>query len=98
MGTHITKGKLLEFDALGVGMVLSVQSSREPVATSQDMSNGRPFLLKASYVVEVLVTDSIHVINVSVHWYHPDGAPQGWWSPRILSRSPAPNWHAVNWL
>jgi hypothetical protein len=99
MGTHITKGILLDLDSLGVGVIIDIKSSREPVLQNQlHHPDQNPFLLKASYVLDVLVEEKLHSINLSVHWYHPAGSPQGWWSHEILSRSPTPSWHAVKWL
>lgn len=99
MGIHVTKGKLLDLDSLGVGVIIDIKSSREPVVQSQThQKSQKPFLLKASYVLDVLVEEKLHSINLSVHWYHPAGSPQGWWSPEILNRSPTPSWHAVTWL
>ena len=99
MKLHVATGKLLDFDGLGVGMVLEIKNSREPVLTEtqKQRESHRPFLLKASYVLDVLIEDHVHTVSISVHWYHPGGAPQGWWctNSRELSRS---DWHSIKWL
>ena len=99
MGDHVKKGKLYEFVDLGVGMVLEICASREPVLDTQVITD-RKFLCKSSYVVDVLVGDKTHQINFSVHWYHPDGDPQGWWSwpDDIKNKHGKHGWYGVNWL
>ena len=96
---HVKKGRLYEFVDLGIGMVLEIRSSREPVLGSQ-LHPEREFLCKSSYVVEVLVAENVHLINFSVHWYHPEGAPQGWWSFVDTDKRPGSKngWYGVNWL
>ena len=99
MSDYVKKGILYEFEELGCGMVLEILSSREPVLGNQLITE-REFLCKAAYVVDALVGDDVCRLNVSVHWYHPDGAPTGWWSwedpqSRVVGKS---GWHSVNWL
>ena len=98
MSDHVKKGMLLEFVDLGVGMILEIRASREPVIDEAWVNPER--LCKASYVIDVLVGDQTLELNISVHWYHPDGAPQGWWafpddSQRFKRRY---GWYGVNWL
>ena len=98
MSDHVKKGMLIEFVDLGVGMILEIAASREPV-----FGEDRPkheFLCKGSYVVHVLIGDETHEVNLSVHWYPPEGDPQGWWSysldhPKHREKS---GWYGVNWL
>ena len=98
MGIHVREGTLLELVDLGVGMVLQICASREPVFDEAWVKPER--LCKGSYVVDVLVGDQTFQINLSVHWYHPDGDPQGWWSwpdddPMHAAKH---GWYGVNWL
>ena len=99
MGDHVKKGMLLEFVDLGVGVILEIRASREPVLGNQLVTD-REFLCKGSYVIDVLVGDQTHEINLSVHWYHPDGEPQGWWAyPDDRQRfKRSYGWYGVNWL
>jgi len=96
---HVKKGKLYEFVDLGVGMVLEIRSSREPVLDDKWIPD-REFLCKGSYVVDVLIGEAVWTLNFSVHWYHPDGAPQGWWSYLDDQgvRTSRIGWYGVNWL
>lgn len=98
MGDHVKKGMLLEFVDLGVGMVLEIQVAREPKLVDGWVQPER--LCKGSYLIDVLVGDQTHEVNLSVHWYHPDGAPQGWWAfPDDVQNDKRLNgWHGVNWL
>ena len=98
MSDHVKKGMLLEFVDLGVGVILEIRAAREPVFG--DDRRKHKFLCKSSYVLDVLVGDTPHEINVSVHWYHPAGDPQGWWSysldhPKHREKQ---GWYGVNWL
>ena len=98
MGKYVAVGMLLEFVDLGVGMVLEIRASREPVVDEAWVKPER--LCKGSYVIDVLVGDETHEVNLSVHWYHPDGDPQGWWrypedDPRHRKKH---GWYGVNWL
>ena len=95
MGKHVAVGMLLEFVDLGVGMILEIRASREPIIEEAWVKPER--LCKASYVIDVLVGDQTLEINLAVHWYHPDGEPQGWWSwPDDKRRKNG--WYGVNWL
>ena len=96
---YVKKGKLYEFVYLGVGMVLEIRSSREPVLRDKPVTD-QEFLCKAYYVVDVLVGDVVHLINFSVHWYHPEGTPQGWWSYVDTDKRPGAKngWYGVFWL
>lgn len=99
MRVYVQKGVLYEFVDLGVGMIIEILSSREPVLGNQLITD-REFLCKSSYVVDVLVGDQVQRINFSVHYYHPDGEPQGWWSYENPTHRPAGKngWYGVNWL
>ena len=99
MSLWVQKGVLYEFVDLGVGMIIEILSSREPVLGNQ-MITDRDFLCKSSYVVDVLLGDEVQRINFSVHWYHPDGNPNGWWSYVDQTKRPAgmSGWYGVNWL
>jgi len=99
MNKHVCKGVLYEFVDLGIGMILEVLSSREPILTTAVITD-RAFLCKSSYVVDVLIGEQVHRINFSVHYYHPEGDPTGWWShidPPKVSLGTS-GWYGVNWL
>ena len=98
MGDHVCKGKLLEFVDLGIGVILEIRASREPVIENGMLEPER--LCKGSYVIDVLVGDQTHEINLSVHWYHPDGDPQGWWAfpDDVQNGKRRYGWYGVNWL
>lgn len=95
---HVHIDGLYEFIELGCGIILNVLSAREPVGTPPD--DDREILVKSSYVIDVLIGERVHRINLSVHWYWPDGAPQGWWSHREEQRrlGDKRGWYGVNWL
>jgi len=98
MGDHVKKGMLLEFVDLGIGVILEIRASREPKLDDGWVQPER--LCKGSYVIDVLVGDQTHEINLSVHWYHPDGAPQGWWAfpDDVQNGKRRYGWYGVNWL
>ena len=98
MGIHVREGTLLDLADLGVGMVLEIRASREPVFEEGILFGER--LCKGSYVIDVLIGDQTLEINLAVHWYHPDGDPQGWWAypddnPQWRKTN---GWYGVNWL
>ena len=98
MHVHGQKGRLYEFVELGVGVILEILSSRDQVGDPPEKSV--PFVCKASYVIDVLIGERVHRINLSVHWYHPDGSPQGWWSHLEEARrhTAKRGWYGVHWL
>ena len=95
---YVSNDRLYEFVELGCGIILEILSAREPVG--KPPLEGREFLVKSSYVIDVLIEGQVHRINLSVHWYWPDGDPQGWWSHLEVDRrrTERRGWYGVNWL
>ena len=98
MSDHVQKGMLLEFVDLGIGVILEIRAAREPVIGEAWVNPEK--LCKGSYIVDVLLGDQTLELNLSVHWYHPNGSPQGWWTfpDDVQNGKRRYGWYGVNWL